>query len=244
MLKLIAALLLLAATPVLADDLVIPPVAYPRLPAHAATFDGFVPKGWMLQMKATGDLNGDGLPDAVLALHDAEKRNVLKNTGGMGDDPFDSNPHILAVVFARKGGGYDLALENHTLAVRPDQPTQQDPLDPNGEQAGGIAIRHGAFAVTLGYFSSAGGWDMGHMTFTFRFQDGRFALIGYDSVNVARNSGTDDETSIDYATGRMKTTASHIDSDAAGVVSWKTLPRKTLRTIQQIGDGVAFDPKG
>jgi len=68
---------------------------------------------------------------------------------------------------------YDLALENHTLIGRTVEPTAQDPLDPNGVQEGGVEIKNGTLQVTLGYF----GGDMGHATFTFPIQGGRFALI-------------------------------------------------------------------
>ena len=72
------------------------------------------------------------------------------------------------VAFANAAGGYDLALENHTLIARTTEPAAQDPLDPNGVQSGGVEIKKGTLQVTLGYF----GGNMGHLTYTFRFENG------------------------------------------------------------------------
>ncbi len=224
-------------------ELTIPPVAYPKLSAHAASASGFVPKGWRLQAQVSGDLNKDGLADLALVLTDADPKNVLDNRGNLGPDRFDTNPHILAVALARKDGGYDLVLENHTLAARLIYPDGQDPLDPNGEQPGGAEIKHGALKVTLGYFSSAGGSDMGRVTYTLRLNGNAFELIGYDSINVARNTGDDSEVSVDYLSRRMKITATNVSSDGPGKVTLTGLPARSLLTIDRIGDGLEFDPK-
>ena len=96
-----------------------------------------------------GDLNGDGKPDVVQVLKQTNPRNVLPNDA-MGPNPFDTNPRILAVAFAAAAGGFDLTLENHTLIPRPEYPTMDDPLDPEGVQPGGIEVKNGVLRVTLG----------------------------------------------------------------------------------------------
>jgi len=218
-------------------DLVVPPVTYPRLASHAPSAEAFVPAGWRLESKVSGDLNADGQADIVLVLREDNPRNVVDARGHGGPERYDTNPRILAVAFGNAARGYDLALANHTLVGRTTEPSQQDPLDPDGIQAGGIEIMRGALQVTLGYFAG----DMGHKTYTFRFRNGGFALIGYDSVNVTRSKGTIDQISVNYSTRRMKHSAGTISSDAEKITR-TMLPSKPLLTIEQVGDGLEFQP--
>ena len=51
---------LVRPAPVLAQELAVPPASWPTLPSHGATVDDFVPRGWTVEFKATGDLNRDG----------------------------------------------------------------------------------------------------------------------------------------------------------------------------------------
>ena len=219
------------------DDPVIPPVTYPALVKHAGSIEGFLPMEWRMELKQSGDLNGDGRDDVVLVLRALDPLNIIDTRGQGGPENYDTNPRILAVAFANAAGGYDLALENHTLVARTTEPSAQDPLDPDGIQAGGVEIKRGALQVTLGYF----GGNMGHMTYTFRFAKGRFGLIGYDSVDVERMSGKMEQVSVNYATRRMKHSIGKI-SDDAEKVTWTNLPVKPLLTIEQVGDGLEFRP--
>ncbi len=232
-------LLFCVAGPVAAEngDLIVPPVTYPKLAPRAPSVEAFVPAGWKLESKVSGDLNGDGRDDAALVLRDDNPRNVIDARGRGGPERYDTNPRILAVAFADAAGGYNLALENHTFVARTTEPSFQDPLDPDGVQAGGVDIKRGALVVTLGYF----GGDMGHMAYTFRFRNGHFELIGYDRVNVERFKGTINEVSINYVTRRMKRSAGNISTDNSKV-TWVTLPPRRLLTMEQVGDGLEFQP--
>jgi hypothetical protein len=220
--------------PSVADDLVIPDVTYPALVRQAASVEDFVPAGWRLESKISGDLNRDGREDVVLVLRGNDPRNVI---GAGGAQKVDTNPRILAIAFARTAGGYDLVLENHTLIARTTDSSAQDPLDPNGVQEGGVEIKSGMLYVTLGYF----GGNMGHMTYTFRFQGGGFKLIGYDRVDVERFKGDISEVSVNYVTHRLRRSRGKISSDA-NKVTWTTLRPRPLLTMEQVGDGLEFSP--
>jgi hypothetical protein len=218
-------------------EMTIPTVDYPALPHHARSPEGFAPDGWEIEKMVVGDLNGDGVADAVLVLHDTDRKNVVKNDG-MGADPFDTNPRILAVVFASKDGGYDLAVENHLLIPRPTLTNLEDYLS----QSGGVEVKNGALRVSLYLFADAGGWDMGTTTYTFRWSPDGFRLIGYDNDDVQRNTGETTNVSINYSTGKMSTTTGHIESKASKV-AWTKAPGGPPLTFERIGDGMAFDPQ-
>jgi hypothetical protein len=237
----VAALLVLlggGSVPAAAQDLQIPSVTYPRLPKHAATAEGFVPAGWLLETRVAGDLNRDGVADLALVLRQNEPRNVVANENGLGANPLDTNPRILAVAFRdAASGSYSLQVENHTLIPRRDDPVLDDPLG----ETGGIGIERGALRVSLHQFASAGSWGMATTTFTFQFRNGQFALIGYDRNSVARNTGDIKEVSVNYLAGKMKLTTGNIASDSAKTV-WRKVTQRSPQTIDGIGDGMAFDP--
>ena len=149
----------------------LPPATYPVLPAEVAVPRAAVPEGWRLVTLARGDLDGDGRADAALLLRDADPGLIVTRDGAR----LDTNPYLLAVYLATPDGGFRRVLANHRLIPRHDDPQLADVID--GVVNGGIAIRHGTLQVTLGVFSGMSS-GMGSDSFTFRWQDRRFALIG------------------------------------------------------------------
>src|SRR3569832_1024532 len=109
-------------------------------------------------------------------------------------------------------------------------------------EEGGVDIKRGSLLVTLHVFANAGGWGMSTVTYSFRHEDGRFVLIGYDAFNAQRNSGETNDVSVNYLTRRAKLSRGRIDTDKT-IDRWKALRAGALLSIDQIGDGVEFDPK-
>ena len=227
---------LVRPTAAAAQALTLPPATYPTLPAHGAAVEDFSPRGWTVEYKATGDLNRDGAEDVALVLHETDPAKVLKGTP-IGLDPFDTNPRMLVVLFRNTRGGYDLALADHSLIRRSTEPNLDDVL----EGSKGPVIRNGALKIDLHLFANAGGWTTGAYGFTFRWQDGRFRLIGYDASTVQRNSGETAGVSINYLTFNEKLSKGRIDKDG-DKVRWRTISQRSLLALEQIGDGIDFDP--
>ncbi len=228
------------AIPAAAQDLEIPEVRYPMLPGEAPGADGFIPRGWAIERRAEGDLNADGLADLALVLRARDPRNILANDEGLGENPFDTNPRILAVAFARPGGaGYRLAVQNHSLIARRSTPVQVDPF---GEEDSRFEIARGTLRLSLHLFMTAGGWTMGNSTFTLRWQDGALRLIGFDSLHTQRNSGDTESLSVNYVTRRVRAGTGHISHDTERV-RWRRLRPGPLLAIEQLGDGMEFEPE-
>jgi hypothetical protein len=220
-----------------AQEAEIPPVQYPVLPAQSADANGFVPEGWLIDTRSEGDLNKDGLADLLLVLRDNDPTNVLKNDS-FGPPELNTNPRMIAVAFAGgEGKPYSLVLQNHTLIPRHEQSTLDDAFD----NTTAPTIARGAFSISLGLFANAGGWDMSNATLTFRYQNGRFELIGFEESTVRRNTGAMTTTSANFSTGKVRLDTGNIENDKTRTV-WKTLPRKALLSIDEVGNGLDYYP--
>lgn len=228
---------LLFSTCAIAQEFVIPDVVYPILPRQGLSAQDFVPSGWKLETQKAGDLDKDGKDDLLLLLRMDDAKNIVKNES-LGQNPFDTNPRILAVAF---GSGtakpYRLMLENHALIARPSDPVLDDVL----AETGGVAMERGTIKVALHLFSSAGSWTMGTTTYSFRHGKRGFELIGFDRSTVDRGDGSIKDVSINYLTRKIKVSTGTIEDDQ-DKVKWRTLPKKPLLKIEDIGDGLAFEP--
>lgn len=233
--KLTGGLGLLVTAPALAQspgDQSIPPVTYPIIAQRAATPTGFVPKGWVLEAKADGDLNADKRNDAVLVLHMNDPKNFVPSDWDP-NQKYDSNPRMLVVAFARNGG-YELVAADNALIPRLENQNQDDPFD-------GVSIRDGTLRIKMHIFMSAGGWWMGAVGYTFRWQAGHLKLIGYERDGVQRNTGETDRVSINYLTRTKLAETGNIDG-STGPSRRERLPAKPLLDLTKIGDGLMFYP--
>ncbi len=209
----------------------VPPVVFPTISARAQTKADFVPKGWIIEKEGNGDLNGDGVPDVMFVLHMNDPRNVIKNSG-LGESKIDTNPRMLVIVFADKATNkYSLALANHTLIPRHTNPVMEDPFDD-------AKIIKGTIQVSLGLWMSAGGWGNS----TFRYQEGCFKLIGYDSTETQRNTGETSDVSINYLTKKEKIVKGNIENDNKKI-SWKSIAISSLLCLDAVGNGLDFSPE-
>lgn len=218
----------------------IPDVSYPALPVHGKTIVHFVPKGWKLEEQVQGDLDGNGSTDIMLMLHDNDPHNVVAHSD-TNESPLNTNPRMLVVLFKAANGDFTRVLANHTLIPRRENPVMSDPI--NGVTGGNITIAGGVLQVSLGWFPSAGGWEMGYRTLSFRWRKGHFLLTRLDSSTINRRSGKTIDKSYNYRTRRVKYVTGSISGEKEPSVAWHSLPPAPLLTLKELGDGLAFDPE-
>jgi hypothetical protein len=173
----------------------------------------------------------------VFVLRMTDPANIISNEGGLGEQSFDSNPRILAAAFKRDND-FELALANHTLITRRTDPVLDDVMG----DAGGVEINGRSIAVTLHQFASAGGWDAGNRTLRFRWQKRAFRLIGFDRVTINRGSGEVTELSINFLTGEVVEGTGSIENDELTKTT-RRIPERPLLTIDEVGDGMMFEPQ-
>ena len=218
-----------AAAPAVSAN--IRPVAYPTLPPMVDGAQAVVPDGWRSSSLVWGDLNRDGHKDFVLLLRDNDP--ALRPSKS-----FDTNPYMLAIYFSDGDGQYRRIASNHRLIPRHDSPELEDVID--SVTGGGVRIENNTLRVSLGLFSGTSS-GMGRLGFTFRWQDGHFILIGFDSYEVNRADGSISSDSYNFLTGRRKHGVSSIDSDQTKF-TWSSFARHRAPTLNEMGDGTAFDP--
>ena len=172
-------------------------------PTKAKTVNDLIPKGWKIILTTNGDLNKDKFEDTVIVIEKDDKKNIKKNDV-LGPDYLNLNPRILLVLFKQKDGTYILASKNDKGFIQSENdeenPTLMDTLT-------GISIKNNTLRINFDYFLSAGSYSASQTVFTFRFQNNRFELIGLDNNSFMRNSGEQEEFSINFSTNKMKTTS-------------------------------------
>ncbi len=173
----------------------------PVLSKSLNSLDVSIPSGWKLISTTTGDLNKDGVEDAVLVLEEINPAN-LKPNKILEPSVLNVNPRRLLVLLKTHGAYREILSKDSLLpsANDEDSPCLDDPLI----EQGGISIRNGKLAIRLGTFLYCGSYGVNHRTFTFRLEKTRFRLIGYDYSEFSRSSGEASECSINYLTGKKK----------------------------------------
>ena len=158
------------------------------VPQKGKVTTDFVPDGWEIFNEADGDLNGDGLADAVITftlhLDDAVK---LRDAAG---DNYESAPSIVAVLFAVRSGGYSLYGVNGRLY----------PSDSDFRSYLDNKIEKGVLVINTNW---GDGWA-NDITYRFRYDSlaGRMMLIGFDSERYDRTSIYEGHRSSEnYSTG-------------------------------------------
>lgn len=162
-----------------------PDKAIGTMPSEGKKVEIFVPKGWEIVSRADGDLNGDGLSDAAITLGLNEDMRGMLDTS---DDKYESPPYIVAVLFAKSGGGFERFAANGHLYPQ----YGNAPLD--------LKIVRGVLITNQNFRD---GWAI-DATYRFRYDaaENKLMLIGFDLEHYSRsNIYEGSKISENYVTG-------------------------------------------
>lgn len=195
------------------------PLSVSLVPLRADAPQLFAPRGWMIEKRVNGNLNRDKLADAALVL-------VENKTA---DDDEDGAPTRLRalVVLLREGKGWRRAGFNNSILLGTHDGgafygALETPVD--------VQIKRGVLLINL----ESGSRDILDTTHKFRFDAKRkvFLFIGFDSIDHDRLSSDVTTISVNYLTGRKKSSVFTGDDDKAKTKIARV--SKQLRTLESV----------
>jgi hypothetical protein len=184
----------------------------------------YIPKGMVLFDKVSGDLNKDGIADLVLMIKGTDKSNFVQDEY-RGE--LDRNRRGILVLLKHKEG-YELASKN------------LDCFSSENEDGGvyyapelSLDIRKGKLYVEYRH------GRYGYWTYTFRYQNGDFELIGYDSTS-SRGPVINSDKSINFLTKRMQERVNTNETAESGEEvfkeTWKDIKLDKTIKLSEIED--------
>lgn len=169
--------------------------AEPGLPAAAGAF---IEPGWKVLAYAVGELNADGYRDCALVLEETDATKI-KFTDVYTFKKANFNPRRIIVLLAGAGGFSKVFDSRTTIPVASEE---RDPYRHDYFKA--IAIKQGLLVVSYNYSTSFGSWWQGDADYKFRYQNGRFRLVGVEEYTYNAGTGEGYRNSINHLTGQKK----------------------------------------
>ena len=93
----------------------------------------------------------------------------------------------------------------------------------------------GTLNISPDFFASAGTYDTHQTTYTFRFQNGDFYLIGKEWTEMSRNTGEMTTVSENYLTWKRQTVEDNAFEDVKKKESWSKLTKEPLKKLGDEG---------
>ena len=180
-----------------------------------------VPQGWEVS-QATGDLNKDGIADLVVIATPDNKEHMHTRDDGY---VYNFNPPILAIYWGQSDGTFSLYQQYTDIIPHSTDEYIFVEVEPSITDRGVIKFSTSSFA-------SAGSWSNGSSTLLFRYQNGDFYLIGYDTHSMARNTGVAETHSYNYLTHKKQVeTSNAFDDSVPKREKWSRIPNKPLKKL-------------
>ena len=207
--------------------------------SYHKNYKSFIPKGWKEHSKVVGDLNNDKVNDMVLVIEEVNSANIILNES-LGKDTLNTNPRTLLILFGDKNKGYRLETSNPHFLPSEDDAESTCLADPLSE--GGVSIEKGLIKINLHYWLSCGSWYVTNYTYTFRYQNGKFELIGLDCYSFHRASGASNTTSINFSTKKKQViTGTNEFKEGKPKEKWSAIKTGKLFNLAQISTDDVLD---
>lgn len=186
----------------------------------------FIPKGYVIFDTIYGDLNKDGSEDCALVIKGTDKSKVIK------DDyrgQLDRNRRGIIVLF-NKNNSYELAVKNY------------DCFSSENEDGGvyfapelSVEIEKGKLNIHYGH------GRYGYWSYTFRFQNNDFELIGYDSSS-SNGPVIDSDVSINFLTRtKIVNVNTNENAESGDEVFKKTVTKISKTKLTKLSEIKDFD---
>lgn len=159
------------------------------LPRTATAIEKFVPSGWTIEARLSGDLNNDSVPDTALKL-------IEKPTADYDKDNPPSRSRVLLVLFKNSAGAFErTATAKNLLQCTGCGGAFYGVVEAPSE----VSIVKGVLIVK----QDGGSRNVVENTFKFRYDAGakKFRLTGYDTTDRDRATGATTTESTNYLTG-------------------------------------------
>lgn len=184
----------------------------------------YIPKGSVLFDKVSGDLNKDGIVDLVLMIKGTDTSNFVQHEFR---GKLDRNRRGILVLFKHKDG-YELVSKNLDCFSSENEEggVYYAPELSLDIQKGNLYVeyRHGRY---------------GYWTYTFRYKNGDFELIGYDATS-SRGPVINSDVSINFLTKRKQERVNTNDEAESGEEvfkeSWKNIKQDKMIKLSKIID--------
>ena len=180
-----------------------------------------VPSGWQ-HKEALGDLNKDGITDLVVMATPDYEENLLRREDGY---VYNFNQPILAIYFGDVQGLFRQWRQYDNVIPADDSEYCQHDI------VFEITSRN-TLRIAIGVWCSAGSYGTSINTYTYRYQNGDFYLIGMDSEEMQRNTGESILVSENYLTWKRQEVKSNVFDEAIPPTEkWTKLRKHALEKL-------------
>lgn len=169
----------------------------------------------------TGDLNKDGISDQVKIVTPHDTANIeVRDFDGY---EYNYNQPIMTISFDDGKGGFTPYKIYNNVIPHPENEAECVDVDV-------IITERGTLLIGYNLFYSMGGWSAIDASYTYRYQNDDFYLIGAEETETIRNTGKSTTVSNNYLTRKQQTLKLNAEGKKTNE-TWKKLPAKPLEKL-------------